>query len=786
MIANNVLRVSFGATRAKQTAPLYQYDYGQRIVYADLDLPTAYTVHFASAGAATSYSMVGDETGVLIPDALLQTARQIDAYLYLHAGEDDGETEYVLHIPVIARPAPSDEEPTPVQRSYIEQAIVALDSAVEQTAADVEAADLSAQEAAAQADRAETAADLAEGSATAAEAAERNAALSATAAENAADDAENAAHTASTDAANASHFAESASGSAITAALAASDAETAKEEAEAAASAAAGSAASATASATTAGGAASNAATAAEGAASSAASASGAASRAAASETAAAGSKADAETAAEGAASSASTASTKAGEAAQSATDAQGSATAAASSAQEAAESADAAQEIVDEALADKAPAIMETTPSAPVAVISDAADDMPMGVTVAMEPIQDLHGYDAPWGPGMGKNLLELTIELPATWQELNLSAIDDGIIKINGTYSSTIARVAILADDVTLQSGEYILNGISTDLYQQAGMRLQLLRKSDTYVLGYDNGNGLRFTLEEETSLRVRLYARAATTPIDIDGAVIKPMIRLASETDNTFAPYSNVCPISGRTGISISQSGADTSTPTVHSVDWETEAGTVYGGKLTVQRDGTVKLIVDTNKINWATRTPTYESNLGAHPLFRTGMGGRRIGANTIGYSSEYAFFGNMSSNDAANNMPNGGFAFQTQNTDIVFRDDRYIDDTLYPTNEDKINAWLAGMQDDTLVYPLATPKEIALDPLTLKTLFGDNRVWSDGGDVSVVYAADTKTYVDALGIPTPPSADGTYTLRATISGGVVTFAWVLTEEVSADGE
>ena len=53
----------------------------------------------------------------------------------------------------------------------------------------------------------------------------------------------------------------------------------------------------------------------------------------------------------------------------------------------------------------------------------------------------------------------------------------------------------------------------------------------------------------------------------------------------SNSSFSPYSNICPISGWTGATISHSGADMSDPTVYSITFPTEAGTVYGGSLNV---------------------------------------------------------------------------------------------------------------------------------------------------------------------------------------------------------
>jgi hypothetical protein len=54
---------------------------------------------------------------------------------------------------------------------------------------------------------------------------------------------------------------------------------------------------------------------------------------------------------------------------------------------------------------------------------------------------------------------------------------------------------------------------------------------------------------------------------------------MIRLESEADSTFAPYSNECPISGWTGMTVNANGTEI------TISWESEAGTIYGGTLDV---------------------------------------------------------------------------------------------------------------------------------------------------------------------------------------------------------
>ena len=47
---------------------------------------------------------------------------------------------------------------------------------------------------------------------------------------------------------------------------------------------------------------------------------------------------------------------------------------------------------------------------------------------------------------------------------------------------------------------------------------------------------------------------------------------------------------------------------------------------------------------------------------------------------------------------------------------------------------------------VVYELETPYTIQLTPQQLSTLKGINNVWSDCGDTTLSYVADTKMYID----------------------------------------
>ena len=136
---NRIITATFAnGSRYTVTAEKYQFDYGQILVFPDLELPQSYEVHFSNKEAGgIAYTSIGDENGVAVPDLLLQTGLPIYAWMYLHDAETDGETVYRIKIPIVRRSRQVEEPPTVVQQSVITQAIAALNVAVEKTGEDV-------------------------------------------------------------------------------------------------------------------------------------------------------------------------------------------------------------------------------------------------------------------------------------------------------------------------------------------------------------------------------------------------------------------------------------------------------------------------------------------------------------------------------------------------------------------------------------------------------------------------------------------------------------------------
>lgn len=130
MLRGNTMTLHMIKGRVAQTGNLFQYDYGQRLILAGIELPTTYEVHFSNANIGNSKTAIGDSTGVDIPDEYLLSGDPVHVWLFLHNGESDGETEYHGIIGVTKRAKPTDQAPTPVQQSVIDQAIAALNAGV--------------------------------------------------------------------------------------------------------------------------------------------------------------------------------------------------------------------------------------------------------------------------------------------------------------------------------------------------------------------------------------------------------------------------------------------------------------------------------------------------------------------------------------------------------------------------------------------------------------------------------------------------------------------------------
>lgn len=500
-----------------------------------------------------------------------------------------------------------------------------------------------------------------------------------------------------------------------------------------------------------------------------------------------------------------------------------------------------------------KAPVVdVPITTPASVQSFPDGADGLPMALKVAVEPVQDLHGYDNPWPGGGNKNLFDASGAV-GTHSTLTFSLTSDGKLKISGTTNDSIYR-AVTTPNLT-PGTSYIVNGFLT------GIRLRIRE--------YDSGGSKIAETIFNTKTTFTVNANTVTMDFYIivyslsSTVIIEPMIRLSSIADDTFVPYSNICPISGWTGANVTRTGknifdgvieqggfdinglnfgnntrlrskkfirvkagnkifvsAETSaskslklslsyyknasytekrtdyenwvspvgyvftvpdnvnyaritiafmddsdiTPdqisnaivaysesetlyepyldTVYPITFPQSAGTVYGGTLTVNKDGTGTLVVD-----WAEYTFT-----GNETLTTITENGKRFVTNTLAnmglYAADYSdvIHTQISSHykPYSENVANYGF-FRVVSV-FVFND---FDNVIADSTEMKTylqQQYSAGTPVQ-VSYKLATPVTYSLTPGQVKTLLGVNNLFADCGSITeVLYPADTKLYVD----------------------------------------
>ena len=129
-MTTNVVKILFIGREGK-SAPIWRHDYGQIAEFQNISLPETFEVHFANSPNGNSTTSIGQDGRCEIPDAYLTSGNPVYGWIFLHAGEEDGETVFKFVIPVKNRAAITNAEPTPVQQDAITQAIAALNAGVE-------------------------------------------------------------------------------------------------------------------------------------------------------------------------------------------------------------------------------------------------------------------------------------------------------------------------------------------------------------------------------------------------------------------------------------------------------------------------------------------------------------------------------------------------------------------------------------------------------------------------------------------------------------------------------
>lgn len=127
----NIINANFTNGRETVTRKIFQYDYGQKLKIKGINLPFIFQAHISNQKQnGTAKKVIGENNEISIPDEYLISGQDIYIFIVLHQAVDDGETRYLIKIPVIKRSKSSDQQPTPVQQDVIEKAISTLNNAI--------------------------------------------------------------------------------------------------------------------------------------------------------------------------------------------------------------------------------------------------------------------------------------------------------------------------------------------------------------------------------------------------------------------------------------------------------------------------------------------------------------------------------------------------------------------------------------------------------------------------------------------------------------------------------
>ena len=320
----------------------------------------------------------------------------------------------------------------------------------------------------------------------------------------------------------------------------------------------------------------------------------------------------------------------------------------------------------------------------------------------VSLDPIQDLNGYDKPWAAGNGKNKSPLGIVTTSSSGSIPTSThIYDAIVQ-GTTYS--------LSFDVLLPQKEGTAQGNRMGVW---------LNDTGTAIIRPDisSTGHMSVTFTAESNGYINFWSGSNTYDANVK-AIDNVQLEIGS-TASDYKPYSNICPISGRTecvtNVSPTTSEQDATTYT-------TDLGrTVYGGTLDVVSG---ELVV-------------------THGIFTnsgTGSWNRNADGSFYLWTAE-ASGAEQAPDGACNYCPYAvtfdGFNAFVRPTNSTILLAKGWGDT-YATADELKSAFASNPLQ--IVYPLAEPQTYQLTETQINLLTGENNVWSEDGDIDLIYEMD----------------------------------------------
>ena len=375
------------------------------------------------------------------------------------------------------------------------------------------------------------------------------------------------------------------------------------------------------------------------------------------------------------------------------------------------------------------------------------------LSLSVPFSPIQDLHGYDSPWPAGGGKNKFITTLQTTSAYGT-TFTVNADGSITVSGTPTQQ-ARVIMRSGSFVDTSSVCIFSaGVSMPI----GTRVFCSRNHEGAVTYPTISNTHTFTVGD-TYYNMLLEIN---TNYDGNPFTLYPMIEDGS-TATAWAPYSNICPISGRTGVSVYRTGVN-----VWDEQYYVSSNRIQSNYIPVLPNTTYNRVspnniipfyydADKNQLStgtWGTgvfTTPAdcYYLRFQVDPVYGVTYN-HDISINYPSTDTDYhAYQGQTIAVDWTTeagtvyggtlDVVSGVLTVDTANIAS------YNGETITEPWISSMDAYVPGGTPTTgaqVVYTLATPITYQLTPTQIALILGQNNVWSDSNE------AVTLTYVIEL--------------------------------------
>ncbi|SCW60370.1 hypothetical protein SAMN05660484_02028 [Eubacterium ruminantium] len=241
---------------------------------------------------------------------------------------------------------------------------------------------------------------------------------------------------------------------------------------------------------------------------------------------------------------------------------------------------------------------------------------------------------------------------------------------------------------------------------------------------------------------------HAEGSVILID-DGKLNEPLkactvdINPVQSGSGTPSP-SNIRPISGWTEANITVADATVS-PTVsntYSIEFEDSGSplTVYGGRLNVTIG---ELTVDMVSIDLSSISSFSSDAVNANGFIRYNclVDDKALNFNLLCSKLEVSSTvvrSNTDTEEISGSLTNNRFYFS-------INADRLSGDLSTTAGRNQALKTLLQTDDIQVVYELATPTEVSLTPTEITTLYGNNVIWVDSGDMAITYTYESNNQI-----------------------------------------